>query len=774
VSWWRDHFEVYRAPDPISAEIRGRHLRAVTRLTPVTMAANVLNGAFVCFALWDRVPRADLLIWIALLTTAALLATRAWWQHRARVALTASPAAVRRATLHAALLGLLWAYVPAAWFAGADAPHRLLIATLTSGMMCAGAFTLATLPTASLAYLAIMTVGSAYALAASGESLYVYVALLLLTYALVIVSGVLSAARTFTAGIVSEREAERQSQMVGLLLRDFEEHATDVLWEIDREGRFTHVSSRLTTVLGSAPGESPPASLQDLLDRARGPADTDPGREALHKALASDRPFRDIVVPAQSQEGQRWWSIAGKPVTDQSGRAAGWRGILSDVTGERRAQQRLQQLAHCDSLTGLANRTVLRERLGRLVGRAAGTRLGGALLFIDLDNFKSVNDKHGHSVGDAVLQVVAARLQSVVRERDLLARLGGDEFAIILSDAGSAAEVGAIAQRLLRELALPCSAQGCNVTLGASVGVALLPEDALSIDDALANADLALYAAKTAGRGRFEFFVPNLGERPRRRVAIEQELRHAIPQRQLAIHWQPQIDLASWSPIRAEALLRWHHPQLGSIGPAEFIPIAEDCGLIEKIGHWALARACSEATAIPGGVGVCVNVSPVQLGRSDFAGSVESALRDSGLAPSRLEIEITQSALIDSAPSALANLRQLKQHDVRIALDDFGADDSALGCLRRLSIDTLKIDSGFVHELPSRSDTLAIVKSIIGLTRALSIDTVAEGVEEPAQLEVLRRVGCTAIQGFLTGRPMPIGELGELLAQWPGASPARA
>ena len=773
MSWWRDHFEVYRAPDPISAEIRGRHLRAVTRLTPVTMAANVLNGAFVCFAFWTSVPRVSLLIWIAMLTTAAALATRAWWRRRARLVLTASPAAIRRATLHAALLGLLWAYVPAAWFAGADAPHRLLIATLTSGMMCAGAFTLATLPTASLAYLAIMAVGSAYALAASSEPLYVYVALLLLTYALVIVSGVLSAARTFTARIVSEREAERQSQMVGLL-RDFEEHATDVLWEIDREGRFTHVSSRLATVLRSTPGEPPPASLQGLLDRGRGSADTDPGRAALHQALASDRPFRDIVVPVQTQEGQRWWSLTGKPVTDEAGRAAGWRGVLSDVTGERRAQQRLQKLAHCDSLTGLANRMVLRERLGRLVGRAAGTRLGGALLFIDLDNFKAINDKHGHSVGDAVLQLAAGRLQSVVRERDLLARVGGDEFAIILSDAGSAEEVAAIAQRLLRELALPCNAQGCNLTLGASVGIALLPEHGSSIDDALGNADLALYAAKTAGRGCFEFFVPNLGERPRRRVAIEQELRHAIPRRQLSIQWQPQIDLASWSPIRAEALLRWRHPELGSIGPAEFIPIAEDSGLIEKIGSWALTQACREATELPGNLGASVNVSPVQLMRSDFVASVETALRDSGLAADRLEIEVTEAALIDEASSGLAQLRQLKQRDVRIALDDFGAGYSALGCLRRISIDTLKIDGGLVHELTSRGDTLPIVKSIVGLARTLGIGTVAEAVEESAQLEMLRRAGCAAIQGFIAGRPMPIGELGAVLTKWSAASPAPA
>ncbi|HEX4598336.1 MAG TPA: diguanylate cyclase, partial [Burkholderiaceae bacterium] len=588
MSWWRDQFEIYRAPDQISAEIRGRHLHAVTRLTPVSMAANVLNGAFVCVAFWSSAPRVSLLVWAVLLVTSAGLASRAWWRRRARGPRTASPAAIRRATLHAGLLGLLWAYIPAAWFADADAAHRLLIATLTSGMMCAGAFTLATVPTASLTYVGILGVGSAYALAASHEPIYGYIALLLLTYTLVIVAGVLSAARTFTARILSEREAERQSQMVGLLLRDFEEHATDVLWEIDSAGRFTHVSNRLTTLLCSAQGEAFPASLLGLLARTLGPNETDPGRDALRRALASDTPFRDIVVPVLTSDGRRWWSFTAKPVADDSGRAVGWRGVLTDVTRERRAQLRLQQLAHCDPLTGLANRMVLRERLGRFVGQPANTRVRSALLFIDLDNFKTINDTLGHSVGDAVLQIVAGRLHSVVRERDLLARLGGDEFAIVLSEAGSKEEVATIAQRLLRGLAMPCVAQGCSVTVGATVGIALLPEHGASIDEALGNADLALYAAKAGGRGRFEFFVADLGDRPRRRLAIEQELRHAISRGQLALHWQPQIDLATWSPVRAEALLRWRHPDLGSVGPAEFIPIAEECGLIEEVGNWAL------------------------------------------------------------------------------------------------------------------------------------------------------------------------------------------
>jgi diguanylate cyclase (GGDEF)-like protein/PAS domain S-box-containing protein len=769
MSWWHDHFRIYWARDRVSAEIRGKHLYAVTRLTPVMMAANLLNGALVCGAFWDSVARVALLAWISVLTAAAALATIAWWRRRGRIPRAASPAAIRHATLHAAVLASIWAYVPAAWFAAADPPHRLLIVTLTAGMMCAGAFALATVPSASLVYLAILTAASGYALGAGHEPLSIYIAALLFSYALVIVSGVLSTARTFTARLVSEREAERQSEMVGLLLRDFEEHAADVLWEIDSEGRFTHIPSRLATLLYSAEGDLRSSTLPGLLEQARPAGDVDAGRETLREALATEHPFRDIVVPIQTPQGQRWWSITAKPIASDSGRAAGWRGVIADVTGERRAQQRLQQLAHCDPLTGLSNRVVLRERLARFVGRGAGTRLGGALLFIDLDNFKTINDTLGHSVGDAVLQIVASRLESVVRDRDLLARLGGDEFAIVLSDAGSTEEVAAIVQRLLRGLAAPCIAQGCSVTLGASVGIALLPEHGSSVDDALGNADLALYAAKAGGRGRFEFFAPDLGERPRRRLAIEQELRHALSRGELSLHWQPQIDLSSWAPIGAEALLRWNNPELGSIGPAEFIPVAEECGLIEEIGNWVLLQACREGTTLPGGIGVSVNVSPVQLVRSNFVASVEEALRSSGLPARRLEIEITESIFIDNVPPALAHLLQLKQRGVRIALDDFGTGYSALGHLRRFPFDTLKIDGRLIHELLSQAGTMAIVKSIILLAGTLGISTVAEGVEEGPQLQILRDAGCLAIQGFLTARPMPIGELGTLLENWPTA-----
>jgi diguanylate cyclase (GGDEF)-like protein/PAS domain S-box-containing protein len=765
MSWWRDQFEIYRALDQTSAEIRGRHLHALIRLTPVAMIANLVNGVVVCAALHATVAPWQLLLWYGTLVAMVVSATLGWLRRRGRPPSAASPRAIRRATLHAALLATIWAIVPVAWFAPSASDQRLLLTVLVSGMMCGGAFSLATVPPASLVYVAILTVASTYALAATHEPLYVYVGALLFSYALLIAAAALSAARQFTGRLVSEREAARQGQMVALLLRDFEEHAADVLWEIGRDGRITHVSAKLAAMLGHAPPELRSAHLIEILEQRRPSNAPSNGYAALHTALAGDRPFREIVVPIEAAHGTRWWSVTAKPVLDEYGRLNGWRGVISDVTRERRAHLRLEQLAHYDSLTGLANRVQLRERLARSVGSAGPARHRDALLLIDLDHFKEINDTLGHSTGDAVLQTVATRLQSVVRDRDLLARLGGDEFAIVLANIGDAEEVATVGHRLLNGLSLPCVVQGHNIALGASVGVALLPEHGATVDEALSNADLALYAAKEGGRGRFSFFQPRLGERQRRRRMIEQELRQALARNQLGLWWQAQIDPANGAPNGAEALLRWRHPVLGLVSPAEFIPVAEESGLIVEIGSWVLTRACTDAAQHLAGLDASINASPVQLARPDFAASVERALADSGLPPHHLQIEITESALDDN-PAALATLQRLKGLGVRLALDNFGRGQAPLGSLLRCPIDAVKIEGAFVHDLMARGDARPAVRAIVALAGSLGMSAIGKGVEKSAQMDVMRDAGCSGIQGFLTARPAPINDLKGMIARW--------
>jgi predicted signal transduction protein with EAL and GGDEF domain len=374
-------------------------------------------------------------------------------------------------------------------------------------------------------------------------------------------------------------------------------------------------------------------------------------------------------------------------------------------------------------------------------------------------------------VGDALLQEVAQRLLGRTRRSDTVARLGGDEFAVILPDVSTVEEAELLTRRLLDGLQAPCEVQGSRIAVRTSIGVAMAPRDGTEIDDLLNNADLALYAAKSAGRGEFRFFAPQMAALTRRRGVIEQALRGALAQNELTLHYQPLVQLADWRVTGFEALLRWQHPVLGEVAPAEFVPVAEEAGLITAIGGWVLHEACRQAATWPAEMSVSVNVSPVQAMSHDLCGTALAALQASGLAPQRLEMEITESIFLNEAQTTLQVLRSLHGAGMRVALDDFGTGYSSLAYLRRFPFDTLKIDRSFVRELLPRRDARAIVKMIVGLARTLRMKLVAEGVEEAAQAELLQEFGCDALQGFLVTRALRADEVPAFLASW-AARPA--
>lgn len=652
--------------------------------------------------------------------------------------------------------------MPLLWFPGSTPAQQILIAALFTGMLGAGTFMLSPLPHAALVYASIYTVSALGALARTGDADFGPVAVLLCLYAPMVVLGSLNGWRKATALLASQHEALRQERMLSVLLQDFEQHANEALWETGTSGHLNHLSPRLAALLGVTEEDIRSRSLGALLER-RAIA----GLDELQQALDAGHPFREQRLTVRHGDGVRHLAFNGKRLLDEQGRTLGWRGVIADISDKVASEQQLRQLAHTDSLTGLANRFMLRDALAGALRQSQP----GALLMVDLDHFKVVNDSLGHSAGDELLKCVAQRLRDSLRAGDMVARLGGDEFAVLMTHSGDAAEASILAQRLIDALQSPIDVQGRHLRVGASVGVALFGPGEIGVDDLLVQADTALYAAKEDGRGRHALYSPAMGENSRRRVAVEEGLRHALLHEQLTLHWQPKVDIGQWTIVGAEALMRWDHPALGRVSPAEFIPVAEQTGLIDDLGRWALREACRVAAGPLAGLCVSVNVSPSQLRDVRFVAHVRDALHESGLNPVMLELEITESVLMEDVQGALGQLHALRGLGVRVALDDFGVGYSSLAYLRRFPFDTLKIDRAFVNEVLLRKDARAIVQMIAQLAATLGMRTVCEGVETPQQLAVVAKAGCQEVQGYLVSPPKPLLEMQRFIAGWQPHAP---
>ncbi|WP_375465408.1 putative bifunctional diguanylate cyclase/phosphodiesterase [uncultured Methylobacterium sp.] len=443
----------------------------------------------------------------------------------------------------------------------------------------------------------------------------------------------------------------------------------------------------------------------------------------------------------------------------------GWVATFEDITERRRNEARIAHMARHDALTDLPNRTALREHGLDMLGQGrdgeAHRRL--AMLCLDLDRFKGVNDTHGHGAGDALLRAVAVRLCTRVRTGDLVARLGGDEFAVLhrVTDVAGAM---AMAERLIAVVSAPYEINGCTVEIGMSVGIAMADEDADDIDRLLKNADTALYHAKGAGRGIARLFETAMDETAQARRDLERELAEALRTDAFELHYQPLVDLGTDRITGLEALVRWRHPERGLISPATFIPVAEETGLIVALGEWVLNQACREAVSWPGRITVAVNVSAVQLRHRNFAQRVLLALATSGLRADRLELEITESVLLDDTEANLETLHLLRRAGIRISMDDFGTGYSSLSYLRRFPFDKIKIDRSFVHDAGQATEAGAIIRALVGLGASLGITTLVEGIETEEQLAAVRAEGCQEMQGFLFSPPRPAQEIGPMLA----------
>ncbi|AUC99876.1 hypothetical protein CWS35_28130 [Bradyrhizobium sp. SK17] len=456
--------------------------------------------------------------------------------------------------------------------------------------------------------------------------------------------------------------------------------------------------------------------------------------------------------------GGRAIEIVNKPLAE-----GGWVATIEDITERTRTENKIAYMAHYDALTDLPNRVLFRQRLEQaLTTICPDEQL--AVMYIDIDEFKSVNDALGHQIGDELLRAIADRLRSCLGETDIAARLGGDEFAVIQTAVRNQTQTMQLLAAIYRAIRQPIDCSGHLITADASIGIAVAPTDGLDLDQLLRNADLALYGAKSDGRRTYRFFESGMDARAKARRSLELELRQAIADGSFELHYQPLLHLEHGQVSCCEALLRWRHPERGTISPADFIPVAEDTGLINDLGHWVLNTACREAVSWPDHIHVAVNVSPVQFKSQTLALNVAAALAASGLAPSRLELEITEAVLIRDDEAALDVLHQLRELGVRIALDDFGTGYSSLSYLQRFPFDKIKIDRAFIKDLAGTGASSTIVQAVVNIAAASDMTTTAEGVETEQQRNLLRILGCTEMQGYLFSRPVPAAEVRRFLS----------
>jgi diguanylate cyclase (GGDEF)-like protein/PAS domain S-box-containing protein len=565
---------------------------------------------------------------------------------------------------------------------------------------------------------------------------------------------------------ILDRRAKSELQKQKVVLDTALENMSQGLCMFDAEGRIMLFNERYGEMMGRRRLPLQGRLLIDVLQDLRSIGEWDGDPDQFCAGLISEAKAGNTATRIVDRDGR---SIR---VVDQPMKGGGWVATFEDITEWQQAQQQISHMARHDALTNLPNRTLFREQLEKAL-RLAKRADQLAVLCLDLDHFKEINDTLGHPIGDALLREVARRLGECVTEHDTVARLGGDEFAIVqFCSNAEPSVVSGLASRVVESIASPYEIGGHQLVIGVSVGISLAPEDGEDPDELLQKADLALYRAKADGRGTYRFFESGMDARAQARRMLERDLRLALQRDEFEVYYQPIRDIAGDRVVAFEALARWNHSLRGLIAPNNFIPVAEETGLIVPLGDVVLRKACVEAAGWPAHIAVAVNLSPVQFKNPTLVTSVKAALQASGLSANRLELEITESVLLQNSEATLAVLHELRGFGVRISLDDFGTGYSSLSYLRSFPFDKIKIDRSFVTDLATRDESMAIVRAVTGLGKSLGIVTTAEGVETDAQFDLLRQEGCTQAQGYLFSRPRPAADVAKMLQKAPERSVA--
>ncbi|MBX7540484.1 EAL domain-containing protein [Qipengyuania sp. GH29] len=552
------------------------------------------------------------------------------------------------------------------------------------------------------------------------------------------------------------------------LLESFEKSGLGWFWATDGQGRLIYMSKSALDRFGKTEADVYGTLLTDLVENDRSDSDDEYAREnrPLAYYLGARNSITQLQVKLPLRGEDMYLELAGKPHFDDSNRFVGYRGSAKDITRSRESRRDAERLSQYDSLTGLANRHRMNKRLDNALAQYRNSKRSCALMMLDLDRFKQVNDTLGHPAGDELLKQVAARLGQIMNHGGEIGRLGGDEFLIMLPDLDDRGELGELATRVIQMIAQPYSINGSRAIIGVSLGIAIAPYDGLDAEELIKAADLALYAAKGGGRGQYRFYSSDLKEGAKLRRILEEDLRDALIKDELVMHYQPIVKAKDYKLSGFEALIRWEHPERGFISPEIFIACAEDIGLITQIGEWALNKVCEQAQQWPVELRVAVNVSPTQFGGDDFVQVVQRALKKSGLDPTRLELEITESVFAGDDEQTLGIFKELKDLGVRLALDDFGTGYSSMSYLRNAPFDKIKIDQSFVRgSTEEGNNNSAIISAVVSLAQALKMETVAEGTETKDELELVIDRGASHIQGYIFSRPITNEEALERLAK---------
>ncbi len=737
--------------------IRAAQLNAGRELALFMLAANLIGAALVVMICGRLAPLWALTSWgFGTAAVATAIAFRRL-SSRFRGSYSAPLWAVRDTMLEGIALAAIWSVAPLALGVRVDIEAAFGLWIVLSVLMTASAVAMAALPLATMSFLAILGVSISTMLYMVGGGMFASAALL---FVVLLMLGCFVRAKSLVVIRAAEIALAERDETVSLLLNDTEDKSADWLWEINAARQIVRASPRFAYAVGLDPvAVNKMPFLQLLAGEHWESGNFSSALRDVAEKLKKREAFRDVILPVQVKGEHRWWEIAASPRFDEEGSFIGFRGVGSDVTEARASADKINRMARYDTLTSLPNRLLLNETLTRAMADAEkwGSRCG--FMMIDLDRFKAVNDTLGHPVGDRLLGRVSERLRSLMSDNEMIGRLGGDEFAVVIRDASDSVRVERLALAIIEAVSLPYEIDQNTLYIGASLGVALGPRDGRTAETLIRSADLALYRSKDAGGGTFHVYEPQLHIAAEERRILEMALRKALANGELHLNYQPVVNAGTGALTGFEALLRWTNPELGKIPPDKFISLAEETRLIAPIGEWVLRTACEEAMRWAAPVRVAVNVSPQQLNNPRFVTAVASALANSGLPPERLELEVTESVFMHEGTCAVQVLEKILDLGVKLSLDDFGTGYSSLGYLSRTRFSSIKIDRSFVQGASkSVPEAIAIIRAVVALAQSLGMATTAEGVETEEEHHMVQALGCTKVQGYYFGRPLPVEE----------------